>query len=220
MIHHFSTFDAYTSLFLRRPWLYLHAVWALEPPKLLNTSISLKIYSHGPIPYPDLAFSAGFNPKTGRLELMANPAPRAFVVYASRVIEDPAQILSELAQGHDIHKCALLERPLREPLPVQAAAEGAEVLIRRFEPNAISLDVTARENGLLVLAEAWYPGWKAEIDGKVMPMLPANYWMRAVPVTAGRHQVRVFFHQNYLIAGGIISLVSAVLLGRAWRGGV
>jgi uncharacterized membrane protein YfhO len=72
--------------------------------------------------------------------------------------------------------------------------------------------VDAKTNALLVLTEAWYPGWRAEIDGRVCACLPANLWMRAIPVPAGRHQVRVYFHQDYLLPGLLISLASAGVL--------
>jgi len=212
MIHHYSTFDAYTSLFLNRPWVYLHSVLGLEPPTLLNTSVSSRIYHYGPIPYPDLAFAAGLDPKSGRLDLAVNPSPRAFVVYASRVVGGSVEIQRELRTNSDIHKCSLVERPLELALPEYSTNSFTEASIRRFEPNSMFLDVDAMENGLLVLAETWYPGWKAEIDGKIVPMIPANSWMRAVPLPAGNHQVRVFFHQNYLAEGLMISLASAGLL--------
>jgi len=72
--------------------------------------------------------------------------------------------------------------------------------------------VEAKQDALLVLAEAWYPGWRAEIDGKVCACVPANGWMRAVPVPPGRHQVRVCFHQDFLLPGLLISLASTGLL--------
>jgi tetratricopeptide (TPR) repeat protein len=42
--------------------------------------------------------------------------------------------------------------------------------------------------------------------------VPANIWMRAIPVPAGRHQVRVRFRQNCLLPGLLISLASAALV--------
>jgi len=63
-----------------------------------------------------------------------------------------------------------------------------------------------------VVAEAWYPGWRAEIDGRECPCVPANAWMRAIPVPAGRHQVRLHFRQDYLLPGLLISVLSAGLI--------
>ncbi len=209
MIHRYSNFDADCSLFLRRPWDCLHARLGIEPPMFLNNSLALEVYDHGPFPFADLALAVGFDPSNETLHLATNPTPRAFLVYAAEVVDDYGTVLKRMAQGHDIHRSALLEEPLAESLPYENALPSGAATIRRFEPNWLLVDVDAKANALLVLAEAWYPGWRAEIDGRVCACVPANLWMRAVPVPAGRHQVRVYFHQNYLLPGLFVSLVSA-----------
>ena len=99
---------------------------------------------------------------------------------------------------------------MTEPLPREGAPPGAASL-RRFEPESLLIDVEAKVDALLVLAEAWYPGWRAEIDGRAGACVAANIWMRAVPIPAGRHQVRLYFHQDYLLPGLLLSLASAGL---------
>ena len=209
MIYHYSHFDANCSLFLRRPWDYLHAVLGI-PPEGSRGYLAPVVYRHGVFPYPDLALSVGFDPRNGKLGVNTNPAPRAFLVSAAEVADYDA-ILDRLAHGYDIHRAALLEEPLAEPLPPTNSPPGIAA-IRRFEPESLLVDVEAKEKALLVLAEAWYPGWRAEIDGQACACLPANIWMRAVPVPAGRHQVRLYYRQDYLLPGLLISLASAGLL--------
>ena len=212
MVYRYSTFDADCSLFLRRPWEYLHATLGIQPPALLNASLAEEVYYRGPFPYPDLALAAGIDPANGALRMASNPAPRAFLVYAAEVVGDRDTLLKRLVQGHDIHRSALLEKPLAESLDPEHTLPGVAATILRFEPNWLLVQVDAKTNGLLVLAEAWYPGWRAEVDGRACACVPANLWMRAIPVPAGQHQVRVCFHQNYLLAGLVISLMSAGVL--------
>jgi hypothetical protein len=209
MIHHYSHFDAACSLFVRRPWDYLHAMLGILPP-IEKGSLSTEVYSYAPFPYRDLSLSIGMEPQSGLLVLARDPAPRAFVVYGAEVA-DYGAVLKRLAHNHVLGRSALLETPLAKPLPPTSALAGTPASIRRFEPNELLVDVEARTNALLVLAEAWYPGWRAEIDGRAGACLPANIWMRAVPVPAGRHLVRVYFRQNYLLPGLLISLASAGL---------
>jgi tetratricopeptide (TPR) repeat protein len=121
-------------------------------------------------------------------------------------------VLYRLDHGQDIRQCALVESTLAEPLPQANLLAAMPAVIRRFEPNGLLVDVEAKTNALLVLAEAWYPGWGAEIDGQPAACLPVNTWMRAVPVRAGRHQVRLYFRQDYLLPGFLISLASLGLL--------
>jgi uncharacterized membrane protein YfhO len=70
---------------------------------------------------------------------------------------------------------------------------------------------------LLIVAEAWYPGWRAMVDDQAAPVLPVNAWMRAVPVSAGNHRVKMSFHQNHLSTGAAVSLSAAVMLLFALR---
>ena len=101
MIYRYSNFDAACSLFLRRPWDYMHAMLGLEP-NLGKGELPSRVYSFGPFPYPDLSMSAGFDPGSGNLVLLTNPAPRAFLVYAAETA-DYGTMLNRLAHGYDIH---------------------------------------------------------------------------------------------------------------------
>jgi tetratricopeptide (TPR) repeat protein len=210
MIYHYGNFDAGCSLFLRRPWDYLHAVLGVTPP-LERGSLSRQVYSRGPFPYPDVCLALGLDPQEGNLVVAVDTAPRASVVYGAEVAAYDT-ILSRLARGHVIRQCALLEAPLAEPLRQENALPPTPASIRRFEPNSVLVEVDAKERGLLILAEAWYPGWHAQVDGRPSACVPANIWMRAVPVPPGRHQVLLQFHQDYLLAGLLVSLLSAGLL--------
>lgn len=53
--------------------------------------------------------------------------------------------------------------------------------------------VDARAEGYVVVNQAWYPGWVAEVDGEPAPIRRANGFVRAIPVRAGRHRVELRF---------------------------
>jgi hypothetical protein len=180
-------------------------------PPIEKGSLAPQVYDHAPFPYHDLSLSVGKQPQEHHLVVETDPSPRAFVVYAAQSA-DYGTVLDRLAHGQEIRQCALVESPLAEPLPPTNGLAAEPAVIRRFEPNGLLVDMDARTNALLVLAEAWYPGWRAEIDGQPGACLPANAWMRAVPVRAGRHQVRLYFRQDYLLPGFLISLASLGLL--------
>ena len=56
-----------------------------------------------------------------------------------------------------------------------------------------SIQVTASQPGWLVVADTWYPGWQARLDGEQVPVLRANYLFRAVAVEQGTHQVEFIY---------------------------
>ncbi len=218
MIYGFSHFDAYTSLFLQRPWQYLHQSLGLSPPLEKNTSISRQVYERGPFPYQTLSLVLGWDGKNRRMLLNTNLDPRAFVL--SNVTPPGANQTARMPGGDpfQIHRGAQVEPP--RPLLIQGGLEAKDstVKLQRFEPNSILLDVDARDDALLVLSEAWYPGWRAKVDGEEVLSIPAHGWMRAFPLRAGRHRVKIFFRQNYLALGGAFSGLGAALLCLAFRG--
>ena len=81
----------------------------------------------------------------------------------------------------------------------------------------------ARARGQLVLLDTFYPGWRAEVDGREVPIRPANVAFRAVEVEAGSHEVRFSYRPASVIAGGAITLAAlaltalGLLFGRARR---
>ncbi len=60
---------------------------------------------------------------------------------------------------------------------------------------------------MVVLADAFDPGWKGLVDGKPVPVLPANVAFRGVPVPAGRHVVEMRYRPRSVRLGFAISLV-------------
>ena len=108
-------------------------------------------------------------------------------------------------------------------LRAMARAQAAEPERFTVSSNGHPLAVWARRPAspraaVLVLKEAWYPGWSARIDGAPAPCLPANVWARAVRVPAGRHEVRFVYRQRWLREGAVVSALCALLLLALFRG--
>lgn len=120
-----------------------------------------------------------------------------------------------MAAGHDFHLLALVESSAHvRALASSAKSEPATAKIIRFLPERIELESRASEPGLLVLAEPWYPGWTAAIDGKPAEVFPVNAWMRGGEVTAGEHRVVFEFRPRSLQLGAIITALALGVL--AW----
>jgi len=117
--------------------------------------------------------------------------------------------------GHPFHDDVLLEKPVPAGLAFSPAQGTAT--IARFSLNSLDVAVESPGPALLVVAEAWYPGWHATIAGREVPCLPVNGWMRGVPVPAGRSLVQLTYRQNGFVTGCGISLVALLVLVWAWR---
>jgi hypothetical protein len=72
--------------------------------------------------------------------------------------------------------------------------------------------VETNKEGLLVLSEIMYPGWKAEIDGKPVDILVQQDLFRSVLIPSGHHVVTFNFYPESLNIGIFISFFTLVLL--------
>lgn len=88
--------------------------------------------------------------------------------------------------------------------PQGASPGGTEV--KEYWPGHIKINVDARRTALLVVAESFYPGWQATIDGKPAQILRANYLSQGVVVPVGAHTIELNFTPEPFVYGGIISL--------------
>ena len=70
--------------------------------------------------------------------------------------------------------------------------------------TAVTLAVNARAAGRLVLLDTFYPGWRAEVDGRRVPIRPADAAFRAVSVGPGRHEVRFSYHPASVHTGALV----------------
>jgi uncharacterized membrane protein YfhO len=65
---------------------------------------------------------------------------------------------------------------------------------------------------LLKLSVAWYPGWRAEMDGQPLPIVRVDHALMGVIVPAGDNEVAFNFRSNRFGTGLAISLVSGLVL--------
>ena len=79
----------------------------------------------------------------------------------------------------------------------------------------MTVEVDAPSNGFLVIADTFYPGWTAEVDGTPVPIYRANLSVRAIPVTKGRHVARLHYDAPSWRTGLAISGLSIAAL-LAW----
>lgn len=160
------------------------------------------------------------------LAVVKNPAPAKPRVYLSRKPERATA---------SVPLAALLARPdfLSGELDVVESydadlpgpARGGHAAIERYAPEQVIVRVSSPQPAVLVLLDAFEPGWTARLDEATeLPILRANGLVRAVVVPDGDHRVTFTYRAPLLVLGAWLSLagvlVCAGLLVQASTGGM
>lgn len=83
----------------------------------------------------------------------------------------------------------------------------------RWEPELREFRVDAQSAGRFALVEEFYPGWRATVDGRAVPIEPWNDAFQAVAVPPGAHTVRFEYRPASVRAGALISVLSLLAMG-------
>lgn len=97
---------------------------------------------------------------------------------------------------------------VESPLPL-ACSLGQVMKVERF-PEQIRIDAECKGPGLLIVNDAFWPGWEARIDGRAVPIYPADVLVRAVPWPAGRHILEMHYSPDEVWWGALLSLAGLI----------
>jgi hypothetical protein len=174
-----------------------------------------------------------FPARDERLTLLAQE-PNAYV-YRVEGAKRVRLVPSGRRMYTDAHAVARLREPsfdpdrevllLDAPASLASVADGDEqdrqepgrAVVVREEARDVVIDAFAAEDGFLLLADMYYPGWTARVDGVVTPVYRANVTARAIALPKGRHTVHFTYEPSAFFRGLRISLASLAAL-IAWLG--
>jgi hypothetical protein len=142
----------------------------------------------------------------------AAAVPRAWLVPSARVESDP--LASALDPTFDPRREAILDETISPDNLIRDTRYAIRdtLLSLRDTPNTVTIRAASDVDGYLVLADTWYPGWQATIDGQVAPIWRANVAFRAVVFPAGEHTVEFRYQPDSFGWGLGGSLASAALV--------
>lgn len=110
---------------------------------------------------------------------------------------------------------ALLDPQTAQDVPISGA--GASVDVVTDAGDSIRVDVTARGDGLLVIADAWRDQWHAYLDGRRVPLEHVDMAVMGVSVPEGAHSVELRYEPAGwgppLWLGGILLLLTLGVAG-------
>lgn len=144
--------------------------------------------------------------------------PHAFLVGKYKVVKDTDKITNLIfGSNFDLRKEIVLEK---DPGITRTEGNIGEAKIVSYMPNNIEISVDAKNKALLFLADNYYNGWKATVDGKKVSILRADYTFRAIPVEKGEHTVKFSYDPwsfkvgVYLSISGLIGILFIILISK------
>ena len=158
-------------------------------------------------PRPKLAHEAG---KT-KVYLNEGYFPRAYVAPQAVTAVDGAEALALTLQNAD----RLDELVILEAAPAELPAGGGRgaAKITEYGLNRVVIETNLDAPGWLVLADTYYPGWRAQVDGVDTAVYRANSVVRAAAAPAGEHTIVFSFWPLDFAAGAIVSGLTLLLAG-------
>jgi hypothetical protein len=147
--------------------------------------------------------------------------PRLQLIQDYRVIPGRDAIFQAMTSpAFDPQQQVILEtQPI--PAPISFPEKGT-VTIADSSPGQLTIEADLPHPAILLITDAYSNGWHARpLEGsaqRAYEVLPANYTLQAVPLSAGRHHIQLEYMPSAYQAGKWISLVSIIgfLLGTGY----
>ena len=140
-----------------------------------------------------------------------NARPRARLVGRPVYVADERQALAALDRlGSGLADRVVVEDPDR-PLPGAADVAGTAAIVMD-RPERVEVATESPSASYFLLADTYDPGWSATLDGRPVPIRPADLAFRAVYVPAGRHAVVFTYRPAGFLAGLLITACGSVLV--------
>lgn len=168
----------------------------------------------------------------------SHPAPRTWIAHEWETLpplgarsmnelnQRTAVVLENSGLPRDLHSRpvvesqATLSSPSPAPTSEQLAAESSHIV--HYDPGRVVLEVEMAAEGIVILADQFYPGWQARVtsskDGPPKPVevFRVNRVLRGVWLPKGKHRVEfTYAPTRLLVAAGVSGLGWIALFGLA-----
>lgn len=130
------------------------------------------------------------------------------------------EALQRIADGWwDSDTEVFLERKWQDKIAAEADPK-ARISELEFGDNHVRFEVACQRPTTAAVAQFHHHWWKAAIDGRDIPVMPANLGFQAIAIPAGTHTVELNYRDGWFRLGATISgltLMICLLLFRVWR---
>ncbi len=140
-------------------------------------------------------------------------APRWFGVqfYVGKKPAHPQQIeVFQSVTGLKVYRNPGIQEPLWAEHDVPCGAADSLRLVSRTS-NSVEIEADLGCDGRVVEGDPWFPGWRAWVDGKRVPIQEYAGVVRALPVAAGHHRIEFHYRPGSVYWGAGLSALGVLL---------
>lgn len=146
-----------------------------------------------------------------RIEAPLEPLPRLLLVHDFRSLTSRDQIFKAMGdEDFDPRKTVFLESQ-PNPIPVESDQPGT-AQVTNSSTDYLEIEAETAKPAILLITDVYTPAWKATAlpgsSQKKYEVLPANYVLRAIPLEAGHHKLRVEYTSPAYQIGKWVSVFS------------
>ena len=152
-----------------------------------------------------------YNPNAAPL-INSNALGNAWFINNVKVVADANEEIKAISNFNSA-TTVIVDKRFKDLLFDFEKDSTATIVLTDYKPNHLTYKSSTKSEQLAVLSEIYYDkGWNAYIDGEHVPHFRVNYVLRAMQVPAGDHVIEYKFEPKSWKIGGIISLISSILL--------
>ncbi|TDS08453.1 YfhO family protein [Sphingobacterium paludis] len=149
-----------------------------------------------------------------QIQRRSTASGNAWFVSKVTFVKDNAQEMQAIS-SFDPKREAFVHESFKNQLNTAKLGQSsnAEIRLVSYHPDTLKYESTSPNDAFAVFSEVYYDkGWKAYIDGNEVPIIRADYLLRALQVPGGNHSIEFIFAPASIRISNIISLIASIVL--------
>jgi len=129
---------------------------------------------------------------------------KATFVPRVEVFASDDELLKRLNDSNwDARETVLFARPVAITVPPPQAPAGTSdhVTLKTYTPTEIEIEAQTSRSGFVLVNDQYDPDWQVQVNGHDVPLLRADYIMRAVAIPAGLSKITMRYASHYQVGG-------------------
>lgn len=142
--------------------------------------------------------------------------PRSYIAQSTQLVKTLEDVYHQLSQKDFLADEKIL---IEKTQTITKQNEGQEKNIPSSTTNIllaaetkVILETESANQGILVLTDTNYPGWRAYLDGQETEIFTVNFYQRGVLLPSGNHLVTFVFESDSFLWGKNITILSTFIV--------